>query len=123
MGATKRDVSGVFDSDIKPKQNRKTAAVDDVFQLGPRGLTFVTDKFMPEWTEVGVEMQLPLNKPAKKDKSTAVDCRGVIVECEPVGKSKKYQVSLLFLDLPQRIEAELSDKPVTAHRSAISIAK
>ena len=56
MGVTKRDVSGIFDADLKGKRPRKAAVLDKVFDLSPKGITFLTDTFINEWTEVGVEM-------------------------------------------------------------------
>ena len=60
MGVTKRDVSGIFDAELKSKRPRKAAVLDKVFDLSPKGITFLTDTYMNEWIEVGVELSLPV---------------------------------------------------------------
>ena len=120
MGATKRDVSGVFDAEIKANRRGKAAILDQVFHLSPKGLTFVTDSFLPEWTEVGVEMRLP-GTGARKDQ--LIGCRGVVVQCEKREQGKGFEVALLFLDLPKRAQAHLAAAPTAASPPSISISR
>ena len=87
MGATRKDVSGVFDAELKGKRSRKAAVLDKVSCLSPKGITFLTDTFMPEWTEVGVEMRLP-NPGARRDQPIQIGCRGVVVQCAQREKGK-----------------------------------
>ena len=120
MGVTKRDISGVFDAESKLKSSRKAAVLDQVFHLSSKGITFVTDRFLPEWTEVGVEMRLP---PSGARKDQHIDCRGVIVQCMRRDQGKGFEVSLLFLDLPKRARAQLAAVPALASPFGISISR
>jgi hypothetical protein len=110
MGVTKRDVSGIFDAELKSKRSHKAAVLDKVFDLSPKGITFLTDTFMPEWTEVGVEMRLP-RQAARGDQRIDIDCRGVVVQCARREQGKGFKVVLLFLDLPKRAQAQLAVNP------------
>ena len=122
MGATRRDVSGVFDAELKGKRSRKAAVLDSVFCLSPKGITFLTDTYLPEWTEVGVEMRLPQSR-ARRDQSIDIDCRGVVVQCARREKSKGFEVVLLFLDLPKRAQAHLGAAPSALTPLSISISR
>jgi hypothetical protein len=120
MSPTKRDVSGVFDAQIKTERTRKAAVLDPSFHLSHKGLTFVTETFLPEWTEVGVEMRLP-NKVGRKDQQ--IICRGVIVQCTRQQKGTGFQVTLVFLDLPKRAQTQLGFIPHAITPSSISISR
>lgn len=122
MGATRKDISGVFDSELKNKRSRKTAVLDEVFSLGPKGITFVSDTYLPRWTEVGVEMRLP-GAGARKDQHIDIGCRGVVVQCERRQQGKGFEVALLFLDLPKRAQAQLSATPPSLSPYSISISR
>jgi hypothetical protein len=118
MAITRRDRSGIFDADLMPRRTRQAAVLDRVFQLSPKGITFVTSQFLPEWTEVGVQIRMPgdLN-------NQPVDCRGVIVQCTQRQEGDGFEVALLFLDLPQRIQKHLRDSTPDAHPLHISVAR
>ena len=120
MAVTKRDVSGVFDAELKDRCVRKAAVLDKIFHLSPKGMTFVTDTFLPEWTEVGVEMCLP-HTGAHKDQN--VGCRGVVVQCMRREQGKGFEVALLFLDLPKRALAHLAAAPSDTRPFSISISR
>ena len=117
MGATKRDDLGVFSAELKAKQLRKTAVLDKVSHLSSKGVTFSTERFMPEWTEVGVEMHLPKTG-ARRDRH--VDCRGVVVQCLPRQKGELFEVSLVFFDLPKRVGPRLAMTPAKPSHVCIS---
>jgi hypothetical protein len=120
MGATRRDDSGVFDAELKSKRARQAARLDSAFHLDQKGITFTTDTFLPEWTEVGVEMRLP-NKGARREQS--ITCRGVVVQCMPRGPGKGFEVALLFLDLPKRAQTQLSIPSSQCAPFSISISR
>jgi hypothetical protein len=122
MGVTKRDVSGIFDAELKGKRPRKAAVLDKVFDLTPKGITFLTDTFMNEWTEVGVEMRLP-STGARKDQQVDIDCRGVVVQCVRREQGKGFKVVLLFLDLPKRAQAQLAVTPSAVAPLSISLSR
>ena len=120
MAATKRDISGVFDAELKGRCTRQAAVLDNVFHLSHKGITFVTGTFMPEWTEVGVEMRLP-NKGARRDQQ--ISCRGVVVQCTRRQQGKGFEVAVLFLDLPKRAQSQLSVVPPASSPLSISISR
>jgi len=120
MAAAKRDLSGVFDVELKGSLRKRAAALDSIFHLSHKGLTFVSETCLPEWTEVGVELRVPV-KGARKDQS--INCRGVVVQCERRQAGKGFEVALLFLDLPKRDQSLLDAPPVVLDPSCISIAR
>ena len=120
MAATRKDLSGVFDAELKGRRTRQAAVLDNVFHLSHKGITFVTDTFMPEWTEVGVEMRMP-GKGARRDQP--ISCRGVVVQCSRREQGKGFEVALIFLDLPKRAQAQLSFTPMTSNPLSISITR
>jgi hypothetical protein len=120
MGATKRDVSGVFDAELRSGRTRKAAVLDNVFHLSHKGITFVTDTFMPEWTEVGVEMRMP-SKGARRDHQ--INCRGVVVQCARREQGQGFEVALIFLDLTKRAQNELCLTPADMNPLSISISR
>ena len=122
MGATRRDISGAFDAELKSKRSRKAGVLDKVFDLSPKGITFLTDTFMPEWMEVGVEMRLPQSG-ARRDQRLDIGCRGVVVQCARRSQGKGFEVVLMFLDLPKRAQAQLSVAPSAVAPSSISISR
>ena len=120
MATTRRDVSGVFDAELKGRRTQKAAILDKAFQLSHKGITFVTDAFWPEWTEVDVEMRLP-SKGARKDQP--IMCRGVVVQCARREKGAGFDVSLLFLDLPKRAQDQINVIPPSVNPISISISR
>ena len=120
MAATKRDISGAFDADLKGRHMRQAAILDNVFHLSHKGITFVTDTFMPEWTEVGVEMRMP-SQGARRDQP--ISCRGVVVQCARCEQGKGFEVALVFLDLTKRAQAQLCLTPPPLSPLSISISR
>ena len=117
MAATRRDDSGVFNTELKAKQSRKAAVLERVSHLSQNGVTFSTERFMPEWMEVGVKMHLPKAE-ARRDQH--VGCRGVVVQCVPRQKGKGFEVSLVFFNLPKRIGPQLAGTPANPSRVSIT---
>lgn len=120
MGVTKRDLSGVFDAELSVKRTKKTSAFDNAFHLSQKGITFFSEQGVPEWTEVGVRMHLP-QKGVRKDPS--ISCRAVVVECSPRQGDRGYRVTLLFLNLPKRAQAQLALPPLGVSPASISISR
>ena len=122
MGAARKDISGVFDADLKANRARKAPILDKTFALSSKGITFVTNKFMPEWMEVGVEMRLP-HGGARRDQHTDIGCRGVVVRCARREQGKGFEVVLMFLDLTKRAQAQLSTAPSAVAPFSVSISR
>jgi len=95
MSSAKTDSSGIFDSVALQLGTKKATIYDNSFQLSPNGVTFKTDTSLPAWTEVDMELRLPVDKSASKrttgrHKTSAaqkIGCRGVVVQSEKEKKS------------------------------------
>jgi hypothetical protein len=120
MAATKRDISGAFDAELKSRRACPAAVLDNVYSLSHKGITFVTDTFLPEWMEVGVEMRLP-NPDTRRD--SLINCRGVVVQCSRREQGKGFEIALVFLDLPKRAQAQLCLPPPDRSLLSISISR
>jgi hypothetical protein len=94
MGLTKRDFSGVFETELTAKHARKSAALTDSLHLNHNGVSFISDCPITEWTELRVQFRLP-------PKASLITCRAVVVECTPRPGTDGYDISLLFLNLPK----------------------
>lgn len=100
MGLTKRDVSGVFETELTATHARKAAALTDSLHLNHNGVSFVSDHAIPEWTELSVQFRLPQT-------SSLITCQAVVVDCTPRPGGACYDISLLFLNLPKRAHTPL----------------
>lgn len=118
--AAKRDLSGVFDAELKHARNRKAAVLDGNFHISHKGITFQSETQLPEWTEVGVEMRMPV-KGARKDQE--INCRGVVVQCARRPQGKGFEVSLVFVDLPKKTQSQLEILPSAKQSVSVSIAR
>lgn len=106
MAMTQRDRSGIFDAELKPRRTRQAAVLDRVDQLSPKGITFTSAQFIPEWTEVDVQIRIPTGMTDQK-----VDCRGVVVQCTQRQNDDGFEMTLLFLDLPKKLQQHLRETP------------
>ena len=118
--AAKRDVSGIFEAELKRSPARKAAVLDSAFHLSQTGITFFTETRLPEWTEIGVELQLP-DTAGLKDRN--ISCRGVVVQCVRRLHGKGFEVSLTFLDLPKNVQLRLALPTAMVNLAHISIAR
>ena len=116
MAATRRDISGVFDAELKGRRTRQAAVLDNVFHLSQKGITFLTDTYLPEWTEVGVEMRMP-------HRDEPISCRGVVVQCTRREQGKGFEVAVIFLDLPKRAQSQLCLPLTDMNPLSISISR
>ncbi|MCG3146711.1 MAG: hypothetical protein PCFJNLEI_00145 [Verrucomicrobiae bacterium] len=118
--AARRDLSGIFDAELKKNRINKPAILDCVFHLSHKGITFFSENPMPEWMEVGVEMRMPV-KGARREQQ--ISCRGVVVECTRRIEGRGYQVALVFVDLPKKSQAQLDMPPTARQTFSISLAR
>ncbi len=118
--AAKRDVSGVFDAELKRAHGRKTAVFDSAFHLSQTGITFFTETRLREWTEIGVELRLPA---AAGLKDRDISCRGVVVQCVHRLHGKGFEVSVIFLDLPKNIQLRSAIPTATVNLAHLSIGR
>jgi hypothetical protein len=106
----------VFDAELKANAPQRAGRSRQGFQSDPKGITFVTDTFMPEWMEVGVEMRLPQSGARRDQRGYHVPRRGRTMRATRQGKG--FEVVLMFLDLPKRAQAQLSVAPSAVAPSA-----
>ena len=118
--AAKRDVSGVFEAELKLSPARKAAVLDSVSHLSHKGISFVSETCLPAWTEVGVELQMPATAVAQDH---SVNCRGVVVDCARQQNGKGYKVAMIFLDLPEHLQVRLAVPATPLNPSRISITR
>lgn len=99
MGASRSDSK--LGQQAEKRLNSRYAVLDarQIQHLSPRGLTFASDQYLPEWTEVGVALKVPHGN---NGKSSPIECRGVVVQCQRQRQGNGFEVSLLFLDLPAK---------------------
>ena len=122
MPATKKDQSGVFDGAVRSRQVRTAATLDHGFQLTTKGITFVSQEYLPEWTEVGIEMRLPQADPAPAS-TCQIDCHGVVVQCSKRPNGGGFSLALLFLDLPKNAQERLASPSANDWPASISISR
>jgi hypothetical protein len=120
VGVAKKDLSGVFDADLRGARTRQAAVMDHSFHVDHNGFTFISDTPLAEWTEVGVEIHLP-QRAARRDHF--INCRAVVVQCARREQARGFAVALLFLDLPKRAQLQLDVLPAARGPLSISIAR
>jgi len=67
--------------------------------FSPNGITFRSDRFLPEWTEMEIQMQIPS---LRRKRNGLVGCRGVVIQCGKDCNEQGFEVALFFLDLPKK---------------------
>ena len=122
MAATRQDTSGVFDADLVSPAARIAATLDAGFELTAKGITFVSNEYLPEWTEIGVELRLP-DGDQPPHQNEPIDCRGVVVQCARRTSGQGFDVTLMFLDLPKSAQARLAAPTVGDWPATISISR
>lgn len=118
--AAKRDVSGVFDAELKRAHGRKTVVFDSAFHLSQTGITFITENRLREWTEIDVALRFPT---AAGHKDRTLSCRGVVVQCLHRLHGKGFEVSVVFLDLPKNIQLRSAIPTATVNLAHLSIGR
>ncbi|NQU12401.1 PilZ domain-containing protein [bacterium] len=97
----------------------QTVSRDPALQISAKGMTFISDTFLPEWTEVDVELQLP----GAARRAPPIGCHGVIVQCTPRLEGYGFEVALVFLDLPAAARDQLRAAPPASNPPIVSIAR
>ena len=70
------------------------------FRIRKNGIEFTSDKEVPMWTEMTVDLQLPGTK--------SFTCGGVVVACAG-NRHLGYNVSLVFTSLSRQAQERLND--------------
>ncbi len=117
MKAAKRDESGVFNSILVHFGSDKARFNTNHLKINRSIMTVPTAWRFKPMTEVGLKLQLPLNK---NGKARPIQCRGIIVDCRPLKQKGRYQVDLFLTNVPAR-HASLLQKLVSPIQSSESI--
>jgi hypothetical protein len=81
--------------------------------IGYNGLLCYTKKYIGEMTLLDMKFQFPCcsERSRKKKKQGWIECQGVVVSCEPLGKKKRdgaYEVSVYFSKMSDRNKSLLA---------------
>lgn len=120
MGATRRDVSGVFDAELRRPRTQRVSVLPKNFHLNHHGITFVSDTPLPVWTEVVADIRLPALGGGQEPPIT---CRAVVVQCDRRAPGRGFTVALLFFDLPKNEQLRLDFLPVTHNSASVSLSR
>jgi hypothetical protein len=104
MKAAKADTSGIFDNIQMSWAKQPTRVNPNNFHLSPRGLTFRSPARVAPWTEMDIDLEVPV----AGGKHRRIECSGVVVQCEPSRGQSGFDITLLFIDLSKRAAAEIS---------------
>jgi hypothetical protein len=100
MSTSKLDTSGVFQHlKIEAGQTRLTLPANAI-RFRKNGIEFRSDKSIPIWTEMTVDLQSP--KDGRK-----VHCTGVVVDCQG-NRHAGYSVSMVFMNLSRQSQEHLT---------------
>jgi hypothetical protein len=110
-GRTPGAINGQCRQSIRLEHGSDICPAEDL-QICDRGMTFVS----PLQLTLGTEMSISLALKARGGKPAGFQVDAMVVDCEEQAPAQ-YQITLLFLDLPEEIAsalrfASLSDNPV-----------
>ncbi len=100
MSSTKLDTSGVFEPVTVPSPPTQLSLPPGAVKIRKNGIEFRSDKPIPVWTEMTVNLESPLH--GKK-----VQGRGVVVACNG-HRHAGHVVSMVFMNLSRQSQAHLS---------------
>lgn len=115
MGASHLDSAWGPQAERRAGSRKAVLEARQIQHLSPRGLTFASSHYVPEWMEMGVEIKLPQDG---NGKLTPIECRGVVVQCQRQTQGRGFEVSLLFLDLPPKARNFLQSQPSRGNPTA-----
>lgn len=118
MNAAKQDPSSLFRPiQLTINSERRTLPKNSVHVSGS-GITFSSAKYMAPFTEVRVKVQLPrAGAPAQ-----AVDCVGMVVDCQGNKFSNQYRVAVAFVNIPKTVENELRQAYNSSRKPSLTAA-
>ncbi len=94
MSTSKLDTSGIFQPTKITSAQTRLALSANAIRFRKNGIEFSTDKSIPAWTEMTVDLQSPVD--GKK-----VHCTGVVVECTG-NRHSGYLVSMVFMNMSRQ---------------------
>ena len=84
--------------------------------ISSKGLLCRTNKKVPLFKEIAVNIVLPSTRPGGRE---AIQCSGVVVNCEKLGGKNRYDLTIYFTDLSSR-ERMMIDAFVESGKKAAS---
>lgn len=100
MSTSKLDTSGVFQSLTLESQQTRLSLSADAILFRKNGIEFRSEKPIPTWTEMTVDLQSP--RDGKK-----VHCIGIVVDCHG-NRHAGYFVSMVFMNLSRQSQEHLA---------------
>jgi hypothetical protein len=96
MSTSKLDTSGIFQAPKFTTTPTRLSLPASAIRFRKNGIEFRTDKPIPTWTEMTVDLQSPVD--AKK-----VHCTGVVVDCNG-NRHSGYLVSMIFMNMSRQAQ-------------------
>jgi hypothetical protein len=94
MSTSKLDTSGIFQPARIASAQTRLALPASAIRFRKNGIEFRTDKPIPIWTEMTVDLQSPID-------SKKVHCTGVVVDCSG-NRHSGYLVSMIFMNMSRQ---------------------
>jgi hypothetical protein len=94
MSTSKLDTSGIFQPLKISTTQTRLALPASAIRFRKNGIEFRTDKSIPAWTEMTVDLQSPVD--GKK-----VHCTGVVVDCSG-NRHSGYLVSMVCMNMSRQ---------------------
>jgi len=104
MSTSKLDTSGIFQAlKIATAQTRLSLPAGAI-RFRKNGIEFRTDKNIPAWTEMTVDLQSPID-------GKRVHCTGVVVDCTG-NRHAGYLVSMLCMNMSRQCQERFNELAV-----------
>lgn len=94
MSTSKLDMSGIFQLPKISNSQTRLALPASAIRFRKNGIEFRTDKSIPAWTEMTVDLQSPVD-------GKNVHCTGVVVDCTG-NRHSGYLVSMVFMNMSRQ---------------------
>ena len=94
MSTSKLDTSGIFQAPKITTAQTRLALAASAIRFRKNGIEFRTDKPIPAWTEMTVDLQSPVD-------GKNVHCTGVVVDCAG-NRHAGYLVSMVFMNMSRQ---------------------
>ncbi len=94
MSTSKLDTSGIFQPAKISSTQTRLALPASAIRFRKNGIEFRTDKAIPTWTEMTVDLQSPVD-------GKNVHCTGVVVDCSG-NRHAGYLVSMVCMNMSRQ---------------------
>ena len=101
MSTSKLDTSGIFQPARITSTQTRLALPASAIRFRKNGIEFRTDKSIPAWTEMTVDLLSPVD-------SKKVHCTGVVVDCTG-NRHSGYLVSMVFMNMSRQSQERFNE--------------